>query len=859
MASKRIIQLPTNITPNLAGHTVYDDGNTTYKVALDVLKNKFISGLAITGSNAFSGSQTITGSVSVTNNLVIGGGSVHVSNPEKLHVQNSGSYNIAHFEGNVNNYFQINVKNLNSGSNASSDIVATADNGTEDLHYVNMGINSSYWESPAYIGYQNDAYLINRGQDLYVGTMDSPSKDHSHVHLFTSGNWQSPQISLLEDNKISFNANSSVEEGFIYEFSGDAKFDDNVTVAGSINATKLNLSPSNPLPSGTVGDLAVSGSSLYFHIGSEWKLVCLAGLNCSEAPIPTSTPIPSATSTPVPSSTSTPIPTSNTPTPTPTETSTPTPTSTNTPIPATSTPTPTPTETPTPTPTSTPIISYYDVYSDVATGLVYYYVPYDSGSTSSASINNECYIRVATHLILDDVLNTYGGSFTMSITYDNCLSLTPTPTATSTITPTPTPTSTNTPIPATSTPTPTSTSTPTPTSTNTPTPTPTETPTPTPTDTPTPTPTPLVPSEQWYQYLPEGSMNIGDVPVNNGNILFAYNNSDVTYNPNHSFSDYLQISINVKDSNGYDYTSSFESLAATGGMIGISQNGLQVIYSAGPGEFKIMYDNGSNAQFLYMRLDTDNVGQIDAIQSNFDYSSPISIDFNPTPQTHVDGLDFTIEFWLNLESGTLPTIHPRPFSISEVNGISETNGLSIEGNASHLYWWTPNSNIGVDGPYTIPLNSWHHYTITRDNGKTVVYVDGVLFGTSQFDGNIPANGDPLVIGGQLINNIFDSGVKGKIADFRWSTGVVYRGESFTLPTTPLVNYPYVTKLLLSCVYTQETLDWSSYQRTITNNNNVVFDPSSPYTIYNNGYNYGSLAFDGTNYLTIDTTNGDFDL
>jgi hypothetical protein len=47
----------------------------------------------------------------------------------------------------------------------------------------------------------------------------------------------------------------------------------NLNVTGSVNVSEvLNLAPSNPLPSGNVGDLAVSGSNLYFFNGS-WTQV----------------------------------------------------------------------------------------------------------------------------------------------------------------------------------------------------------------------------------------------------------------------------------------------------------------------------------------------------------------------------------------------------------------------------------------------------------------------------------------------------------------------------------------------------------------------------------------------------------
>ena len=44
--------------------------------------------------------------------------------------------------------------------------------------------------------------------------------------------------------------------------------------ATTIEST-LKLKPQNPLPTGTLGTMAVSGSNLYFHNGSDWKEVLL--------------------------------------------------------------------------------------------------------------------------------------------------------------------------------------------------------------------------------------------------------------------------------------------------------------------------------------------------------------------------------------------------------------------------------------------------------------------------------------------------------------------------------------------------------------------------------------------------------
>lgn len=49
-----------------------------------------------------------------------------------------------------------------------------------------------------------------------------------------------------------------------------------VVINGALDVTTLlTLSPRNPLPAGTLGSMAVSGSSLYFHNGSQWREVSL--------------------------------------------------------------------------------------------------------------------------------------------------------------------------------------------------------------------------------------------------------------------------------------------------------------------------------------------------------------------------------------------------------------------------------------------------------------------------------------------------------------------------------------------------------------------------------------------------------
>ncbi len=101
-------------------------------------------------------------------------------NPEKLLVDagTTGSYNVISGKGEIDNYLQLNIQNKSNGNIASSDLVATADNGDESGNYIDMGINSSLYSAglaPITNG-ANQTYLYSTGADFIVGN-GTPSQD----------------------------------------------------------------------------------------------------------------------------------------------------------------------------------------------------------------------------------------------------------------------------------------------------------------------------------------------------------------------------------------------------------------------------------------------------------------------------------------------------------------------------------------------------------------------------------------------------------------------------------------------------------------------------------------------------------
>lgn len=108
------------------------------------------------------------------------------TNPEKFLVAagTTTSVNAIKATGNINNYLQLNIQNTSTGNTASSDIVATADDGSETNYFVDMGINGSGFNSGTFtIGDAHDSYLYSMGEDFAIGN----AATNRHLKFFTNG------------------------------------------------------------------------------------------------------------------------------------------------------------------------------------------------------------------------------------------------------------------------------------------------------------------------------------------------------------------------------------------------------------------------------------------------------------------------------------------------------------------------------------------------------------------------------------------------------------------------------------------------------------------------------------------------
>jgi hypothetical protein len=214
----------------------------------------------ITGSENhlayFTDEHSIAGAsaIQITNSgstIGVGTTGFNAAQPERLIVDNGDSFNIATFQSSKNESFvEVNIKNFGSGSNASTDLVLWNDISSETRDFLDLGLNSSNY-SAGVLGYENDAYLTTTAADIYIGPYRTGS--HAHTHLFGGGQWDTPAITIDNNNEIhisssvlpdsanTFDLGSSTNYfKDLYLSTGSIKFVDNTGVVGGLSLNTLN-------------------------------------------------------------------------------------------------------------------------------------------------------------------------------------------------------------------------------------------------------------------------------------------------------------------------------------------------------------------------------------------------------------------------------------------------------------------------------------------------------------------------------------------------------------------------------------------------------------------------------------------
>lgn len=231
-------KLDVSGSTRLNGNTVVTGSlNVTNGITGSLLGTASYAINAATASNILGGKAThipffITDTTLATSSLYqSGSGTVIINqdnatsaNPEALYVwqPSTTSINVISGKGNLNNYLQLNIQNTNQGTNASSDVVATANNGDETSNYIDMGINSENFSGD--IGGVNDAYLYSTGRHLHIG-----NASNYPIQFFAGG------VDTDANKKFELNTNGQHNMTGSLEISGGLKVNQGIT--GSLFGT----------------------------------------------------------------------------------------------------------------------------------------------------------------------------------------------------------------------------------------------------------------------------------------------------------------------------------------------------------------------------------------------------------------------------------------------------------------------------------------------------------------------------------------------------------------------------------------------------------------------------------------------
>jgi hypothetical protein len=268
MSNLKISQLPS-YTGNTSGSWLVMNNSgetTTYKVQRENLLSGFqpSGSYATLGSNRFNGNQTITGSLLVSGSA--GEGTTLISGNV---IQTNLGLVVASVFASTG---QVNL--FADGTNNDVQIRAA---GTGSILLQNRTtITGSLTVSGSAAGLGNGLNVI--GNTLLSGSViiNGSSAAGTKYLFFSSASGSagaiiayntSGELSILQSNTGS----CRLELG---NTSGTNTMYGDTTITGSVNISEvMTLAKQNPLPTGTTGSLAVSGSGLYFHNGTSWNLI----------------------------------------------------------------------------------------------------------------------------------------------------------------------------------------------------------------------------------------------------------------------------------------------------------------------------------------------------------------------------------------------------------------------------------------------------------------------------------------------------------------------------------------------------------------------------------------------------------
>ena len=225
----------TNVSEIDSGGIVL--GNTTTGIA-SILWNRASNYWDFDGSG-INTQQLIATNSTFTNVNVINGGRFGIVNEDNIY---SGA--LIQVDNDINSYGQVLNVNHNPGTQSSADIVAVNDIGTDESYFIDMGINSSNYNTSTWkVNGANDGYLYVQDGNLAIGTTQD------RIVFFTNGTLAGNIEATITANGLNV-VSTVTSAGFYGPLTGNVTGDVTGSVSGNAgsvtNGVYLNSSYNNP-------------------------------------------------------------------------------------------------------------------------------------------------------------------------------------------------------------------------------------------------------------------------------------------------------------------------------------------------------------------------------------------------------------------------------------------------------------------------------------------------------------------------------------------------------------------------------------------------------------------------------------
>jgi hypothetical protein len=269
-------QYLTGITATVAGTVatanvaLYDSvtAYTTNQTFYPQFSNISTTGNSVTGVSSNLSFNPATGNLNISGNLNVTSGNILVGtalNFTPLNAPVRAGFNI-------NSYSQVLLQNTNAGNNASTDIAAVANNGSDLDTYIDMGMLSSTYSQPGYsIYYPNDGYVVVAGNATTKGGNLVLTTTLTNDIIFATGgqNTNNEVMRVTSGNVLNIKStviSSNTASGALV-VAGGAGVVGNLNVGGTVNSFSGNVGIRTTTPDTELTILGIPQTVVYSITG----------------------------------------------------------------------------------------------------------------------------------------------------------------------------------------------------------------------------------------------------------------------------------------------------------------------------------------------------------------------------------------------------------------------------------------------------------------------------------------------------------------------------------------------------------------------------------------------------------------